>query len=92
VRYREAVKHVDRTMQALFQRWPALCGFAVEELRTLPHARQVVFRDIAIQPWAGPRPSDALMSDLANALLDIADQSPEGGEALAGRTFAPVIH
>ncbi len=84
--------NLDSTMQALFARWPALCGFAVEELRTIPNGRQVIFRDVAIQPWAGHQPSPELMGDLAASLLDLVDESPEAGEQLAGRTFAPLIH
>ncbi|HYL90737.1 MAG TPA: hypothetical protein VEU32_18450 [Burkholderiales bacterium] len=84
--------NLDSTMQALFARWPALCGFAVEELRSVPNGRQIVFRDVAIQPWAGVHPSPELMSDLAASLLDFADESDQAAEELAGRTFAPSIH
>ncbi len=84
--------NLDSTMQALFARWPALCGFAVQELRTVPNGRQVIFRDVAIQPWAGYQPSAEMMGDLAASLLDLADENPEAGEELAGRTFAPSIH
>lgn len=83
---------LDRSLQPLFERWPALCGFSVKELRTLPHAREIVFRDVAIAPWAGHRPSADLLDALATTLLDLIDERPEAGELLAGRTFAPAIH
>lgn len=77
-------------MQALFERWPTLCGFSVEELRTLPNARQVVFRDVAVS--SGYRASEELVNDLATTLLELADEYPEAGDLLAGHTFAPTIH
>lgn len=84
---------VEATMEALFRRLPALCGFSVQEMRALPSdEREVVFAEVAIQPWAGCRPSQELLSELADALLDLVDERPEASELLAGRTFAPVIH
>ena len=77
-------------MQALFRRWPALCGFSVEELRTLPGAREVIFRDVAVR--SGCRPPEELVDDLATTLLELADECPEAEALLAGHTFAPTIH
>ena len=77
-------------MQALFERWPTLCGFSVEELRTLPHARQVIFRDVAVR--SGYKPPEDLVNDLAVTLLELADACPEAEALLAGHTFAPAFH
>lgn len=83
---------LQRSLRPLFERWPALCGFSVKELRTLPNAREIVFRDVAIQPWAGLQPSAELLDDLATSLLALIDERPEAGELLPGHTFAPAIH
>lgn len=82
---------LDATMRALFARYPALCGFSVYEMTTGPRAR-VVFEALAVQPWAGREPSEELVHDLAGALLELAEESPEAAALLRGRTFAPSIH
>lgn len=84
-------RDLNAAVDAIFRRCPDLCGFAVHEMKLSP-TREVVFDEIAVHPWAGYKASPDLLSELADALLQVADERPEAVELLVGRTFAPLIH
>jgi hypothetical protein len=85
------VADLEAAVHQLFARQPGLCGFSVHQMKISP-TPEVVFDDIALQPWAGHKPSAALVNEIAGTLLDAVEEWPEVGEFLAGRTFAPSIH
>ncbi len=82
---------LEAALGDLFRRQPGLCGFSIHEMRVSP-TPEVVFDDIAIQPWAGYKPSPELVNEIAGTLLDAVEGDPEAGPLLNGRTFASTIH
>lgn len=82
---------LETALGELFRRQPGLCGFSIHEMRVSP-TPEVVFDDIAIQPWAGFKPSAELINEIAGTLLDAMERHPEAGRLLNGRTFASTIH
>lgn len=84
-------------VDALFQRWPSLVGFSVQEAQTLSRdrasaqlARELVLADVETDPWAAH--SKALFGEIAVALLEVMDSEPAARELMRGRTFARRIH
>jgi hypothetical protein len=82
---------LETALGELFRREPGLCGFSIHEMRVSPMP-EVVFDDIAIQPWAGYKPSPELVNEIAGTLLDAVEDFPEARQLLNGRTFASTIH
>jgi len=90
----ESMKNSNLVQEAvgeIFRRCPSLCGFTVQEMRG-GEPGEVVFADVAVQPWAGHRPPQELLSEIASALLELAEEEPETKAFIAGRTFAPALH
>jgi len=90
---------LEATVRALFRRWPALCGFSVQEARTLSAEREagplegeLCLADLSLAPWAGPGECARLSGEIGVALLDLLDECPEARELLRGRTFARTLH
>lgn len=90
---------VRRTIETLFERFPALYGFSVEDVSRLTHDRQagrlegeLYIADLSVHPWRGHLSQDELLGEIAVALLELMDQSPEAAEQLRGRTFARSLH
>lgn len=88
---RPRLPDLEAALGELFRRQPGLCGFSIHEMRISP-TPEVVFDDIAIQPWAGYKPSPELVNEIAGTLLDAVEGDPEAGPLLNGRTFASTIH
>jgi len=71
-------------IDALFRRLPMLCGFAVE--------KDLLLTDVAISSWPGYIAGADLYAEIADALAELADESPDALELLRGRTFARQLH
>ena len=69
----------------LFDRWPSLQGFAVQL------EDGMFLADITIYP-AASLPSEALLDEIAAALLGLIDSRPQAADLLRHRTFARTIH
>jgi len=90
---------LEATVNALFRRYPALCGFSVrdvatgsKELEAGQPERDLVLAEVGVYPWPGYAQSGQLLSGIAVALLELMDECPEARELLRGRTFARAIH
>jgi hypothetical protein len=95
----ETLQNLEITVGRLFARFPALCGFSVQDEKTLTRDRQVCqledelsLADVGIYPPAGAAQRDWLLDQIAVALLELMDELPETRELLRGRTFARALH
>jgi hypothetical protein len=76
-------RRIEERMGALFRRWPALCGFTVQQSRGL------FIGDVTL---VAPAPWGVLMDEIAAALRELMDECPDADELLRERTFARAIH
>jgi hypothetical protein len=78
---RERVEAViEGRIDALFQRIPILCGFALEEdLRPA---------EVSVHTWPGYVAGEELYEDILTTLVDLVEERPDAAELLRGRTFA----
>ena len=81
---RRADAVVARHLQALFHRFPMLCGFSLRH--------DLELTDVAICTWPGCGASEGLREDLMLALADLVEERPDAMEILRGRTFARSLH
>lgn len=88
---------LSAAVNALFQRWPSLVGFSVQETQTPSRNRpaaqlehELVLADVETDPW--PAHSKELLGEIAVALLDLIDSEPAARELMRGRTFARRMH
>jgi hypothetical protein len=79
-------RRVGERMGALFRRWPALCGFTVQQ------SSGFFIGDVTLDAPGNWAPSCALMDDIAAALTELIDECPDAGELLCQRTFARAFH
>ena len=78
-------RELHAAVGGLFDRWPSLQGFSVRlEGGTF-------LADVTVYP-AASTPSEALIDEIAVALLDLIDSRPQAAELLRQRTFARTIH
>ena len=77
---------IDQRIDALFRRWPALCGFTVQQSSGL------FIGDVTLDTPGAWSPSGALIGDIADALGELMDECPDAGELLRERTFARAFH
>jgi hypothetical protein len=77
---------LEVSINALFRRCPALCGFTVHE------ARGLFIGEITIDPVAGLQEQGELHGEIIAALGALIDDYPEARELLRERTFARVLH
>jgi hypothetical protein len=103
---RTSRKHAQRaevdlkaTVDALFRRWPALCGFSVADAHGLSDERvsgqlegELCLADVGVYPSLGVAQPVELLGEIAVALLDLLDERPEARELLRGRTFTRILH
>jgi hypothetical protein len=77
---------IEASIEALFCRCPALCGFSVQ------HTSALFVSEITVNPFAGwPAPGE-LDWEIASALGQLLEEFPEAGELLRERTFARTFH
>jgi len=77
-------EEVQDVLNAVFQRYPALCGFSVLEDLTFTH--------VACHPALGGDDARALVDEISAALRELIDERPEAAEVLRGRTLARTFH
>ncbi len=90
------MRNVQSVVAELFQRWPTLVGFSVQDIASLTDERlagrlegELCLADMETQPFGTP---EDLFGDVAIALIDLIDEDPAAREALRGRTFARELH
>jgi hypothetical protein len=77
---------LEASINSLFRRYPALCGFTVEE------AGGICIGEITINPLAGPHGHKELYGEIVATLGALLDEYPGAAKLLRERTFARVLH
>jgi hypothetical protein len=93
------VADVAARIAVIFDQYPMLCGFSVQECSTLVEDRAVVrlpgelcLTDVTASTWPGFRVTQEFCEQIANMLLDLMDEQPEASDLLPGCTFARALH
>lgn len=79
-------EQIEASVNSLFRRCPALCGFTVR------HASGLFVSEITVDPFAGRLAPGELTCEIETALGELIDECPEAGELLRERTFARTFH
>jgi hypothetical protein len=79
-------ERLETTVNALFRRWPMLCGF------TIHHGSELLVGEITIDPPCGVHPRGELCGEIVAVLGELIEEYPEAGELLRERTFARAFH
>lgn len=82
---REFEQDLSARLEMLFRRCPALCGFTVQADGPMPS-------HVTCSPVQNQEQAEALYGEVAEMLLELADECPEEAELLHGRTFARTVH
>jgi len=77
---------IEASIEALFCRCPALCGFTVQ------HTSALFVSEITVDPFAGWPAPDELTHEIVTALGELIEECPEARELLRERTFARTFH
>lgn len=83
---------------AIFERYPMLCGFSVQERSTVTDRAKVHLRgklclaDVSVVTLPGLRVTRAFWNQIAYMLRELMDEEPDVLNLLAGRTFARTFH
>ena len=77
-------RQVNDVMGVLFQRYPALCGFSVQD--------DLSFSNVACHPTLFGDDARSLHDEISAALQEILEAGPEAAELLRGRTLARIFH
>jgi hypothetical protein len=78
------MREVNDMMSALFQRYPALCGFSVKE--------DLSFSNVACHPALAGDDAQILCEEISATLVELIEERPEAAELLRGRTLARTFH
>ena len=86
-------------VDGLFERWPALLGFSVQDACSLSSDREWVrldeglaLADVGLDSWLAHDEKLELLAEVARELIELIDERAEAPEALRGRTFARALH
>jgi hypothetical protein len=87
-------------IEALFLRYPVLCGFSVRGLEELPDNyprsadpdSDLYVDDVGVSTALSHEQFGEIFREIAAALTELLAEEPEASEALRGRTFARVLH
>jgi hypothetical protein len=86
-------------IEALFDRCPALCGFAVRDTTDIPdhcsrsdEGGDLFVTDIGISPRLGSQQYGEIFNEIFSTLSEMIAEDPGAGEKLRGRTFARTLH
>ena len=79
-------QRLDASVNALFRRWPMLCGF------TIHRASELLLAEFTIDPPCGPQARGELCGEVVAVLGELIEECPEASELLRERTFARVFH
>lgn len=90
---------VEARIRSLFERWPALCGFAVQSHDQLAgHAdpypvpqADLCLTDVGMHPNIGWQ-YENIQDEIVCALADLVHERPQARDYLRGRTFARMLH
>ena len=77
---------IEVRINALFCRWPALCGFTIGGTSELRIGELTVYR------YAGGQAPGELAREIVAALGELIDECPDACELLHQRTFTRVRH
>src|SRR5262245_52185764 len=88
-------RDLNDAVAALFERWPVLAGFAVQERSGLARNRDateleggLVLTDVGAVLHLSAAQAELLFADISGELVELLAESPEAAELLRGRTFA----
>jgi hypothetical protein len=73
-------------MAVLFRRWPALCGFTVQQSDGL------FIGDVTLDSPGAWGPAGVLIDEIAAAVRELVDECADAEELLRQRTFARAFH
>jgi len=83
----------------IFEQYPILCGFSVQERSTLTKERAIVqlqgelcLADVSVNTWPGFQATPEFYDEIACMLLELMAEQPEAVEVLSGCTFARTLH
>jgi hypothetical protein len=77
-------QQVHEVMNTVFQRYPALCGFSVQE--------DLSFTNVACHPALAGDEAQMMVEEISAALRELLEEQPEAAEILRGRTLARIFH
>ena len=88
------------SIESLFERYPALCGFSVRGLDELPdncprsgeEDGEFFVGDIGVSSALNREQLGEMIQQIVVALAELLAEEPAAGESLRGRTFARVLH
>ena len=90
---------LEARVAAIFEQYPMLCGFSVQERSTLTGDRAIFqlrgslcLADVSVSTWTGFRVAQEFYNQIAHMLLDLIDEHPEAFDFLPDRTFARTLH
>jgi hypothetical protein len=75
---------VAQHVHQLFQRLPMLSGFWL--------GPDLKVAELSIFTWPGYTASRDLYEEVMQSLVDLAEELPEAGQLMRGRTFARAVH
>ena len=82
----QAQADLQALVASLFQRFPALVGFSIDE------ASRPDLRFSHVVTFPGYIAPTELMNEIAVPLLELLEEEPDARELLRGRTFARSLH
>jgi hypothetical protein len=77
-------QEVQDLMNHVFQRYPALCGFSVQD--------DLSFTHVACHPALAGDEAVALIEEISETLRELVEEHPEVADVLRGRTLARRFH
>lgn len=90
---------LEASINALFCRCPALCGFTVRDAANrsrdglpLQHVSELFVSEVSVYPLGDPAAPGELCGEIVAALVELLDECPQARELLRERTFARVFH
>jgi hypothetical protein len=75
---------IAQHVHQLFQRLPLLSGFWLRP--------DLKVAELSVFPWPGYTAGRDLYEEVMQSLVDLAEELPEAGQLMRGRTFARVVH
>ena len=98
----EGMRHVaaqlEESIVTLFDEFPSLCGFAVQDRPGLSHGGPATLHpglfltDVGLYPAPGLEEARLICEDIRDTLVQLIDERPEALELLSGRAFARSFH
>jgi cystathionine beta-lyase/cystathionine gamma-synthase len=84
---------------AIFEQYPPLCGFSVQERSTVTKDRALVelegelcLADVSVVTAPAFGVTQEFCNQIAYTLLKLMDEQPDVFDLLSGRTFARILH